>query len=49
MGGEDNNVSGDFISSNEAEGEFYLSIYCPTFPPMWVDLEGTWTATYQPE
>jgi hypothetical protein len=49
MGGEDNNVSGDFISSNEAEGEFYLSTYCPTFPPMWIDLEGTWTATYQPE
>jgi hypothetical protein len=48
MGGEDNNVSGDFISPTEAEGEFYLSIYCHLFPPMWMDLEGTWTATYQP-
>jgi hypothetical protein len=47
-GGEDNYVSGDFISATEADGRFYLSAYCPTFPPMWVDLEGTWTATYNP-
>jgi len=47
-GGEDNYVSGDFISASEAEGRFYLSAYCPAFPPMWVDLEGTWTATYNP-
>jgi len=48
MGGEDNHVSGDFISSTEAEGKFYLSMDCPTFPPVWVYLEGTWNATYQP-
>ena len=35
--------------ASEAEGEFYLSIYCHLFPPMWIDLEGTWTATYNLE